>query len=489
MRFKRIFAGIGAFALCATVVLLLSSLSAVLSTAQADSPPVPLRKLPPADISQGAQWARIEIRERFPEIFAGPITGQVVVTLVFAPDGKVIHASKQMFAEGVPPTGLDVSAAAVAAGAEAEDVAYGGDEDLYSIGPWLDTVNADRISVVYAVLRWPLDPSRTSARVRRSVRTQFPELFASKYPPRYATVFMNDDGGIARSRTEMLTPLSHGTPLALSADPYEGLGIEPSSVGRSGITHDGGVTIAYAWPRRRDDGPNVRNFGIPLRPSRDDTSDDRAIIERYFPKTTQGHPLRSKQRWILMGRDGHIWGTGEGAYNDFPPNLLRDVEARYPGIKVMGPAGLWGSTAARGMSCLGDTHEEWEALNVACVWIAPNSPVQRLDRVDFSKRADVLLIASGAAGPANGVVRQVAVALKFGMLTTLPEPYKMLQILATDGGLDHADIMIKPVSDRGDGVDARIAYGERETIQVDPAGDARGLALLISRIPAPDGTL
>ena len=336
MRLKRIFANAGGSAFCVAMVLVLSSLSVVPSATQADSPSTALRKLPPADVSQGAQWARTEVRQRFPELFAAPIAGQVVVTLVFAPDGKVIHAGKQVFAEDVAPTGLNVSAAAVAAGAEAEDVAYGGDENLYSVGPWLETVNADRISVVYAVLRWPLDPSRTSAQVRRAVRAAFPELFASTYPPRYATVFMNDDGSIARSRTEALTPQMQGTPLALLSDPFEGLGVESASIGRSGVTHDQGMTITYAWARRTADGPNVRDFHIPLRPSRDDTSNDHAIIERYFPAPASLD--RSKQRWILMGRDGSIWGTGEGAYNEFAPNLLRDVEARYPGIKEIGRA-------------------------------------------------------------------------------------------------------------------------------------------------------
>jgi hypothetical protein len=322
VRLKRIFANAGGSAFCVAVVLALSSLSVVPSAALADSAPAPLRKLPPADVSQGAQWARTEVRQRFPDLFVAPIAGQVVVSLVFAPDGKVIHANKQAFAKDVAPKGLDVSVAAVAAGAEAEDVAYGGDEDLYSVGPWLDTVNADRISVVYAVLRWPLDPSRTSARVRQAVRAEFPELFVSAHPLRYATVFMNDDGSIARSRTEVQTPQMHGTPLALLADPFQGMGVEPSTVGRSGVTYDQGVTISYAWARRADDGQNVRDFHIPLRPSRDDTSDDQAIIERYFP--AQASLDRSKQRWILMGRDGSVWGTDAELHGwlPVPTNVL-----------------------------------------------------------------------------------------------------------------------------------------------------------------------
>src|SRR5262249_45640905 len=134
-----------------------------------------LRKLPPEDISEGAKWAQAAIRERFPELLRTPIEGFARVSLVFAPGGTVLLAQKKMFAQDAPPEALDFYAAAKAAGAERDDVDYGGNEDLYSIGPWLDTANAPRIAVVYAVLRWAIDPGRSSAIVRRAARARFPD--------------------------------------------------------------------------------------------------------------------------------------------------------------------------------------------------------------------------------------------------------------------------------------------------------------------------
>ena len=472
-------------------VLLLMSFGAFAPCIPSAAAPIPeLHKRPPQDISQGAQWAAAAARERFPELFRQKIAGRALITLVFGPDGKNLFAQKQIFAEGVQPTGVDVYAAARAAGAERDDVAYGGDEDLYTIGPWLDTVNADRLLVVYAVLRWRLDPARSSLIVRRAVHARFPELFVTtdfQSVRRYATVFMKDDGTIALARTEVWKAGAPISPLTFAPDRFTQLGAEPSTVGRRGMVDEPGVVIAYAWPRRPDDdAAEVEDLHVPMRPSRDDTRDDRAIVERYFPHAAQVRLSEGERRWILLSHDGSVWATGDGAYDDSPQGVLVDIEGRFPGVRLMGPAGLWGSVSPRGINCLGDTREEWVALSVSCVWLAADSPVTTPDRVDLSKRADVFLTATMTAE----FPLAIPVALRFDTAKALRPPFDFVQVRAHEVDVDHADITVRVLPRQGGPAVAekmaRITYGERKAVQMGAAAlPITNVVLLASRVPPP----
>lgn len=447
-----------------------------------------LLKRPPEDISPGAQWARAAVRERFPELLRTPINGFALASVVLAPDGRVVLAQKRSFAEGIVPDRLDYFDAAAPAGAERDDVLYGGNEDLYAIGPWLDTANASRIGVVYAVLRWAIDPKRSSRIVRRAVRSRFPELFAppqSRAPFRIVTVFMNNDGSIESARAEVLTP-GNGTFITLANDPIKDLGVDPSKVGRRGATDDAGVLINFAWPLREDDNPAELISRSAPRASRDDTDDDPAIIERYFPQAARIALRPGERRWILFGRDGRVWGTGAAFYGNSPLLLLRDIEGRFPGAKVTSPWGSWGSVSPRGMNCLGDTDEMALALSVSCVWIAADSPVSTPARVDFSKRANVFLIAGVTldAGPQP----EFGTALRFDIAAQLPAPYENWQIVAHRDDLDHAQITLRFASgtDR-DGpiaLTTRITYGERAVLKVGPEGHGiRQITFLGDSVP------
>src|SRR5690606_12597711 len=77
-----------------------------------------LRKRPPEEVSPGARWASRAARETFPEIFERVFEGSAVVRLVFAHDGRVLKAEKQMFPPGVAPSGFDSIAMAVEMGAD-----------------------------------------------------------------------------------------------------------------------------------------------------------------------------------------------------------------------------------------------------------------------------------------------------------------------------------------------------------------------------------
>jgi hypothetical protein len=141
--------------------------------------------------------------------------------------------------------------------------------------------------------------------------------------------------------------------------------------------------IGYAWPRRPDEilwDPNKPSSWVP----KDDTVDDRAIIERYFADALP--PLQQfERRWMLLGRDGCIWATGSGLYRS-EQTLLSEIEARFPGIKV---STLW-NEPVRGSNCLGATDADRHALRVSCVWLLPDSPVTEITSLDFSRRPDVL---------------------------------------------------------------------------------------------------
>jgi hypothetical protein len=305
------------------VVLLSASLIAVAAelSAPALNATSELRKLPPEDMSQGAEWARNTARVRFPEVFDRKFEGRAVISIVFNRDGTVVSAQKTIYPEGfIPPVfPPPFDGRERPAGVEGQDVLYEGSENGPTIGPWLESKNRNRIDVLYTVLKWPIDPTRSAARVEAAVREYSPELFQGDMAnrPKLSTVFMNDDGSVNRIRTEITGP---GWTSAIAPDAIErmtSLGVGADEIGRRGLIglrppYDG--QIGYAWPRRPDDGDLNERYPRGTDPQQD-SADDGAIMSRYFADASMSVPQKHESGWLLLGRDGHIWASGRGVYN------------------------------------------------------------------------------------------------------------------------------------------------------------------------------
>jgi beta-lactamase regulating signal transducer with metallopeptidase domain len=368
-----------------------------------------LRKLPPQDTRPGADWARAIARARYPELFDRHFDGTAVVAAMFNADGTLRLMNEHRFAPGVPPSDLELEIENARAGVDPlNDVYYAGQErGEFTIGPWLDTVNTGRVLVVYEVLGRAPDPSRSSARAEAALRAYAPELFVSQSAgtaerPARITLFMNDDGTVAR-----LSRTLNGDYSLDAVGHFAVLEVPQERLGRGGVFYIGRTGVDYAWPRRLDDPPGMWNvYGyvfadaepLLLPEPREDRDDEARIAQRYFhdlqlkgpaavTETVAGHTI-VRTPWILFGRDGRVWEAGLYSYQDWPaasdglPGLAsmalqEELEDRYPGIRVQ--------FVGRGLRIGG--------VEVATAWIAPDSPIQRKADVDLQTRKNFLVTA------------------------------------------------------------------------------------------------
>ena len=445
-----------------------------------------LRKLPPEDIRPGAQWARDAARVRFPELFDNRFDGTAVITFVFDPNGAVLLADKKMFPADSAPSGFNEVEAAKAAGAEGSNIAYGSAEDALTIGPWLESENPNRIDIVYAVLKWPVGPARSEARVLAAVHAHLPELFhgeAANDGARVA-VFMNDDGTVNRADSEVFTPGYHTGLDFDGLERFTALGIKPDQMGRHGTILERRIIIGYAWPRRTDDAPDdsPQPHAV-LRERADqawtgviktDDADDRAIVERYFSDDASRIPLRAgERRWILFGRDGRVWAIGRG-FDEGSRLLTGEIEARFPGIKVSAST----QPTLNNVNCLGATPAERQRLHVLCVWLAADSPITDQSKVDLSRRPDVFLAAELETD--LGAHIRMPVSLNFGTWAAWYGVdctiYRLLgpcdlRFAAHDGGGNQVELTVgqqspgeKDITLVPEGT-VRVSYGGEETVR------------------------
>lgn len=386
------------------------SVSLVFATTRLTAPTLShakvLRKLPPESTAPGARWAQEAARARFPELFTTHLDGVAVVTVIFNPDGSLIHADSTIVPAGSLPTTRFEAAQAAAAGAEEQDIAYADEEDAAGV-----TV-PNRIEIHYAVLNWPVDPTRSAARVVAAVRERFPDLVGETTGGMtYLTLFMNDNGTINQAHVTR-----HATgPVPSPGNPAEfaALGIDPSVLGRRGLAVARNTIIVYAWPRRPDDDPAnllVRRSAIATQAS---DADDRAIIQQYFSDPASSAPLADgERRWILLGRDGRVWASGRGF--EGRSELDSELEAAFPGITVGDPG--------TGFNCLGATPDERKALRVTCVWIAAYSSVIDPADIDLAVRPDVFVTVDSTSEMRGWPIVRTSVPLKFGVTTAFRWP-------------------------------------------------------------------
>jgi beta-lactamase regulating signal transducer with metallopeptidase domain len=396
------------------------------------------RKLPAQDTRPGADWARAIAQSRYPELFDRHFDGTAVVAAIFNRDGTLKLVDKHEFAPGVAPSDFDMRTENERAGVLNEDLLYNGAEgaDLSScwgctVGPWLETVNPGRVFVVYEVLRWEPDPSRSFERARTALQAAEPQLYSQyagpfrasssselpweKLPQVLLAMFINDDGGVAQLSKQIVRDDEVPDNALFNAEEtvgerFSAMGIPKERLGRVlcclGVGH---LWAFAAWHRRPDDPPDVWDvsFSKPAtdllrtHPPRVDTQDEERIATRYFHDLQMNGPqaitevvagqTTLRMPWVLVGTDGQVWDAGlSHSYPERPvlTGVFEEIAARYPGIVLAMPFFVGHSW-----------HPDWRisGVPVVTVWISAKSPIQGESDTDLQKRNDIL-VTGGLAG-------------------------------------------------------------------------------------------
>jgi beta-lactamase regulating signal transducer with metallopeptidase domain len=445
------------------------------------------------NLSPLAQRGRATARAQFPELFDSKIDGFAVVAVVFNNDGSLFTAAKMQIPQEALPGTLKDWASGIPEGAEQDDVVNAYCVDDVPIDAWSGSKNPYRIVLVAKVLRWPIDPTRSAARVKQAVQDYFPDLLqAPDYSNNVVTVFMNDDGTIKRGEKRVFPP---GSSLSESSYPsYAELGVAPEAIGRSSEimgwqpTASGKqkINLRYAWPRRVSDRPEAPSPGWwwskPPGPDTHETPGDRAIVARHFPGVLENGVRDGMGLWVLIARDGTVLKTGQSfrgnpRLRDPRPNshgfvrenttmfVDRELEARYPGIKV------GGCDQGEGYKQV-SVGDQTIPLDYACLLI--QSPITDIRQIDTSKRADVFIGGRALDYLLIGDTKHalpIALSAKFGEVAT-GTSFISIQAIATDASTAAVDLKVRLASTWWTSewpewsAPIRVAYDEETTVEV-----------------------
>jgi beta-lactamase regulating signal transducer with metallopeptidase domain len=491
-----------------------------------------LRKLPGEDLRPAAQWARDAVRERFPELFGTHFDGTVLVALVFNRDGSLRLANKHAFALGMTATDFNLAEENKELGIDPSSldiVTAGREAASFTIGPWLDSKNRDRLFVVYEVLRWQPDPSRTADRVR-SIVEHYDSVLLEKSSDTgigavQMTVFINSDGTVNRASENKFRLGQSYTITEDALDRFAALGIAREQLGRHGGTNISSagkpnIIIDYAWARQPSDPEDPDGWDNGSDRGRKflqmqwkaDTHDDEAIVQRYFADIAQEGDAAVTEvvddrklrlvPWILFGRDGRIWASGRSHTESCCYRLTSlegEIEARFPGVIVQqeitnnfDPAG-W----------------HVNGVPIRCLWIAADSPIQRKEDVDLSRRAELLLTGAFRYSPGelSATARDVT-SFDFSKSMTFgkPEPLRFgfyspaaqrletrnVRVSATEPGADEVTLVVQTKTEPSDWqpfATLRVPYGSRSVLELPNTNDGQpGRVRLILRPQRFDGT-
>jgi hypothetical protein len=210
--------------------------------------------------------------------------------------------------------------------------------------------------------------------------------------------------------------------------------------------------------------------------SNKETPEDRAIVARYFTGVLQNGVSDGMGLWVLVARDGTILKTGQSfrgnlTFRDKNGYLWREnsqlfvdkeLEARYPGIKVGGCDNGYKQLSIAGQEI---------PLDYACVWI--QSPVTDLRKADTPARPDVFISGKTlAVSSVNLHGRPFFLSLKFGQLIT-STLLSNVQAIATDIGPKDVELKLRLLSSQwwtsewSDwSAPIRVAYDQETTVEV-----------------------
>jgi len=362
-------------------------------------PQNPLEAMPPAlrmpqadEVTARLVWQAVA--NQFPEVVNGPERdGTFIIAIALRPDGTVVRSGLRYAA----------SAAEVNSDQQALHVLLpsGGMSTPLGFGPQARgtvvlagrTLKA-RTAIAYTIMPANWEEARDVALIRRAVIEKHVDLFLpmSADHINQLTVSMNENGGIAHERVEMLAVEHHEnmsrvvggcqipeiagafTALHLDANAaaagFADLGLELDHVGLMGmlqLTLPGSgrspaplptvgadgisrgammvfdppvLQVCYAWPRRPGEpvgGTVLAQDSLP----RNDASSSNAeyeigrLAERYFPPDGP-----RGGNWMLLTFNGKVVRTGNVELGKDERLTQTYVERLIPGIKIAGSSGM-----------------------------------------------------------------------------------------------------------------------------------------------------
>jgi BlaR1 peptidase M56 len=437
----------GKWAIASAVGLSLASLALA---AQLQAPILPavsragmgfaeLRKPPPGEDPRLAHVQHL-VRATYPELFsASAPSTPVLVTLLMSEDGTFYKSFKEDIA---PRPWITTSLYALdAMGVGCEHLGRGvrlrlpggsGAQNPIDVHAWY--------------LKAPVDPARSVATVCTQVKARYASLFEPTYADgsrviregsNLLTVFMTEAGEIDRANVE---PSKGVEPQTLAiAEHFVALGIARERVGLIGTTEvDAGhfadgrdlktLRVIYVWPRRADE--PVGEHEPPEQPAaagaNDDPAVNRAIAEHYFPDLyTYPKEWPRADPWVLLDRQGTVLKTGRRVVMS-GRDIQLYVESLYPGIRTDEVQ----VTAVQG--------NQGRSADIGFVWLAADSPITDLSKIDLSERNAVLLSADVIG---EGMTRPTGLsALKVG------SPALLVSSLKNPFGVVHVEVMPEEIA-------------------------------------------
>jgi beta-lactamase regulating signal transducer with metallopeptidase domain len=476
-------------------VLIIVSISLAVAAQQIKAPNInlalDLRKTFPEYAGAAVDKAREISRTQFPELFTQRIDGTAVVVVVFNHDGTLFQAAKKQGSPEDLPDMLGQWAKTIPLGAEPEDIAFLQINDA-PLGPWADSQNPFRIVLVTKVLNWPVDATRSASRVRQAVQAYFHDFTqAPAGSMSVVNVFMNEDGTVNRGSKDVLLK---GWSLTVDQERFSDPTLTPMQIGRSGLLHEYGQppdwrfsVIRYAWPRRADDPPaqideagasaenwwwtkeDIAAFHKVNQSSAELTSQDDAILAKYFPDALVNGLPPGLGVWVLLARDGHILGTGtdiHGLHQSSSLFLQMQLDTQYPGLRATNCDQI----PPRRITATNGQHFH---LTYACV--APVSALTHIAGVEPPKDADLFIDGYVDTNKIRGPFdRKFRIPYwwksKFGQVAR-SNFGRALEMIATDVGSEEVELKVRQQIDED--VDwsewtpaMRVRYGEETDIQI-----------------------
>jgi hypothetical protein len=303
---------------------------------------------------------------------------------------------------------------------------------------------ATGISVRAYVLKPPADARRDFALVRASVNARYRGLYKARSAESVTalTVMMSESGGIARAKATTVNAIDADVPP--TPEKFVELGIPRARIGPiskvmlyegeyDGRLKSERLLVIYAWPRRAGEPapkPWHAEQSGPFAPD-DDPAVDRAIAEKYFPDLytyTKPESEADADFWVVLDREGRVLATGR-RYLASRVDQTRYLESLYPGIRTDGfePVGFYGE------------HGRLAVVNF--MWLAPDSPVTDLSKVDLSKRSDLVFYAD--IHGAGGVSTTNLQVLKFGSPAIAVDDGNNLDLQVTASNGDPESVILR----------------------------------------------
>jgi beta-lactamase regulating signal transducer with metallopeptidase domain len=306
-------------------------------------------------------WPEAEkaARDRYPALFAGRLTGTVLITVDLLYDGTVLTSSTEEFPPGPLPGVRDRKG-----GSDPQSldrmIAWRNEGvwgSKYHFLGWFGPKRSNGLYASYHILKWPPDPERNTERAELAVSAKYPGYFKSHssgndegQTVKTLTVLLNDSDTIAREKWGTDDERDAGETAASSH--FRAMNLEPSNLAHWGefanfhwngraYTHLPPLRVFYAWPRRRRDpvlsGALIRKAEISAQrgtPSWESANDNATRLLKFYFRDVWEHGTASPDQmvWFLLDRSGAVidHGYGKSAHDT---TALRSPE-HHPGIRI-----------------------------------------------------------------------------------------------------------------------------------------------------------